>query len=307
LPERVSAPPIKSTLLPCDLCGAADPALVLRSERLDGPLVRCCRCGLVYVGEREHDYTFAGADPELSRELANRVAELEIVDHEVEDAESRWRDQVHERRADDVQRHIPGGRLLDVGCASGEFLEVAAARGFTVEGLEPDPGTSAQARERGLSVRRATLEDAGYEPASFDAVTLWHVIEHMGSPRQCLTAVRRLLRPGGVVAIETPAVDTVWFSLLRSRWRQLIPDHYYFFSRATIAELLRAAGFEPVEVHKVGKPVSLRFAADRVRRVNPAAGSVARRLVSALRAEERSLYLNPGDIMLAVGSARADL
>jgi SAM-dependent methyltransferase len=291
-------------VLPCDLCGAAGPELLLRSERLDGPLVRCRSCGLVYVGERRHDYTFAGADPARSQALGDRVEELGIVDHAVEDAEARWRDQVHGRRADEVRRHVAGGRLLDVGCATGEFLQVAAARGFEVEGLEPNPGTSAQARDRGLNVRTATLGDAGYDPASFDVVTLWHVIEHTGSPTQVLGEVRRVLRPGGVVAIETPAVDTIWFSLLRSRWRQLIPDHYYFFSRATIAELLRRTGFEPLEVSKVGKPMSLRFAADRVRRIHPQLGALARRAVASLRVEERSVRVNLGDIMVAYGRAR---
>lgn len=291
-------------MLPCDLCGAAGPELLLRSERLDGPLVRCHSCGLVYVGERGRDYTFAGADPARSQALGDRVHELGIVDHAVEDAEARWRDQVHGRRADAVQRHVAAGRLLDVGCSTGEFLTAAAARGFEVEGLEPDPGTSAQARDRGLNVRTATLEDAGYQPGSFDAVTLWHVIEHTGSPKQVLGDVRRVLRPGGVVAIETPAVDTIWFSLLRSRWRQLIPDHYYFFSRATMAELLRRTGFEPLEVRKVGKPMSLRFAADRVRRIQPQLGVLARRLVAALHAEERSVRVNLGDIMVAFARAR---
>jgi SAM-dependent methyltransferase len=290
-------------VLPCDLCGSGDPALLLRSERLDGPLVRCRRCGLVYVGERAHDYTFAGADAARSQALVDRVDELGIVDHAVEDAETRWRAQVHTRRAGDVQRHVGAGRLLDVGCSTGEFLEVAAARGFAVEGLEPDPGTSEQARDRGLNVRTGTLDDAGYDPASFDAVTLWHVIEHLGSPKHALGEVHGLLRPGGVVGIETPAVDTIWFSLLRSRWRQLIPDHYFFFSKDTIAELLRSTGFEPLEVRKVGKPMSLRFAADRVRRINPQLGSLARRAVTTLHAEERSVRVNLGDIMVAFGRA----
>jgi SAM-dependent methyltransferase len=293
-------------VLPCDLCGAGDPAPVLRSERLDGPLVRCRRCALVYVGEREHDYTFSGRDPALSAALADRVGELGIVDHAVEDAEGRWREQVNARRTDEMMRHVPGGRLLDVGCSNGDFLEVAGRRGFEVEGLEPDPGTSAQARERGLNVRTATLDDADYAPSSFDAITLWHVVEHLGSPKHALAAVRHLLRPGGVVAVETPAVDTIWFTLLRSRWRQLIPDHYYFFSRRTIIDLLRATGFEPLEVHKVGKPMSLRFAADRVRRIQPQLGALARRLVSSLGAEERSVQINLGDIMFAFGRAGPD-
>jgi 2-polyprenyl-3-methyl-5-hydroxy-6-metoxy-1,4-benzoquinol methylase len=288
----------------CELCGASNPEFLLGSERLDGPLVRCRRCRLVYVGSRSRDYTFSGMDPERSRSLAERVEALGIVDHGVEDAEAPWRRLVHERRLERVARHAAGGRLLEVGCASGEFLEIAAAAGFEVEGLEPDPGTSAGARERaGLPVRTGTLDDAAYPPGSFDVVVLWHVLEHLDSPRRAIEEARRILRPGGVLGVETPAIDTLWFRVLRSRWRQLIPDHYFFFGRETLTRLIEGEGFQLLELEKVGRPMSLRFAADRVRRIHPGLGAVARRTVSALGAEERTVTVNLGDIMLALARA----
>ena len=112
----------------CDLCGSSDPIHLLDSPRLDGPLVRCRRCGLVYVGQRGGDFTFAdGADADRSMALADRVAALGIVDHAVEDAEFPHRQDADRERVRRLRQYASGGTLLDVGAATGALLEVARA------------------------------------------------------------------------------------------------------------------------------------------------------------------------------------
>ncbi len=290
---------------PCDLCAAPDPVLLLRSPRLDGPLVRCWQCGLVYVGRRSQDFTFAATDARRSEALAERVGDLGIVRIEVEEAERPLRLAAEQERLAGLLPHVSGGRLLDVGCALGSFLEVAGTR-FAASGVEPDPGTSAQARAAGLDVISGGIDDvtlSSGEPG-FDALTMFHVIEHVDSPRRALRHARSLLAPGGVVMIETPTVDCLWFRLAPRRWRQLIPDHYFFFSRRTLEALLRRCDFQPVGYAKVGRQVSLRFLADRLRRSGvPLAAGVS----AALRAtglEDRTVRVNPGDIMQIVAVAR---
>ncbi len=290
---------------PCDLCSAPDPGLLLNSPRLDGPLVRCWQCGLVYVGRRSQDFTFQAADARRSEALAGRVADLGIVRIEVEEAERPLRLAAERERLIALQRHAPGGRLLDVGCALGSFLELAASR-FAAAGVEPDPGTSAQARASGLEVLTGAIDDvvAPADPPGFDALTMFHVIEHLDSPQRALRQARSLLRPGGVVMIETPTVDCLWFRTAPRRWRQLIPDHYFFFSRATLEALLRRCDFQPVAYAKVGRQVSLRFLADRLRRSEvPLAAGVANG-IEALGVGDRTLRVNPGDIMQMVAVAR---
>lgn len=282
----------------CDLCGGSETVRLLQSDRLDGPLVRCRRCGLTYVGERRHDYTLTRASERKSSELAERVRTLGLVNESVEAAEAPWRQELFEQRLRHLQRHISSGRLLEVGCASGEFLRPAARSGFDVAGVEPEPITSAQARDRGLNVVTSTLAEASYGVGSFDAVALFHVLEHLDSPRQTLTEISRILKPGGVLAIETPNIDTVWFRLLGARWRQLIPDHYFFFTPRTLRRLLEETGFQLVEVKKVAKPMSARLFVDRLRRFHPRLGAIAKRLIGALQLEDRTVVLNLGDIML---------
>jgi 2-polyprenyl-3-methyl-5-hydroxy-6-metoxy-1,4-benzoquinol methylase len=286
----------------CDLCGASDAAHLLDSERLDGPLVRCRRCGLVYVGLRSSDYTFAGSDANRSDALAERVAALGLVRHDVEDAERPNRIAADRERLERLRRHVPSGRLLDVGAATGTFLEVAGAAFHDARGVEPDPITSAQARAAGHAVSTGTLDDLARPDGGFDAITMLHVIEHLDSPRTALERVHDLLRPGGAVLIETPTTDCVWFRFepMRRRWRQLIPDHYYFFSRATLAALLERSGLQPIEHAKVGRSVSLRFAADRARRSGLPLAAALPPALRILRIEDRTLRINPGDIMSVV-------
>ncbi len=284
---------------PCDLCGSREATQLLECERLDGPLVRCCGCGLTYVGERERDFTFASADAEKSLTLAERVRALGLVDEPVETAEAPWREKLFQDRLRSLQRHITTGRLLEIGCATGEFLRLAARAGFDVEGVEPEPFTSTQARTlHGLNVITGTLAEAAYRSGQFDVVALFHVLEHLDSPRQIMTEVNRILRLGGIAIIETPNIDTVWFRLLKSRWRQFIPDHYYFFTPQTLSRLMRETGFHVLEVKKVGKPMSVRLFLDRMRRLSSPLGTMLSRFARRLHLEDQTLHLNLGDIML---------
>jgi 2-polyprenyl-3-methyl-5-hydroxy-6-metoxy-1,4-benzoquinol methylase len=281
----------------CDVCGSDRAHVFLRSPRLDGPLVRCPVCGHLYVGAPTHDFTFSASDPERSRALAEQVERLAIVDRAVEEGESALlRRAAQTERLERLSRHVSGGRLLDVGSALGTFLEVAG-ESFAAEGVEPDPATAAQARARGLTVATGTLDGVSRPPGGYDVLTMYHLIEHLRSPRAGLLKARELVSEHGVLIIETPTVDSAFFTLAPARWRQLIPDHYHFFSRATLSRLLGETGWTAVAHAKVGRRVSLRFAADRWRRARlPAAGAVGS-LAAATGLAERSVRIVPGDIM----------
>jgi SAM-dependent methyltransferase len=149
-------------------------------------------------------------------------------------------------------RHLPatpGGRLLDVGSGSGEFVAQMAALGWRAEGVEPDPAAVASAREAGLPVTQGTLSDL--DPAehadAFDAVTLSHVIEHLHDPAEDLRRIRPLLRPGGLLWIATPNLEALGLRRFGRDWVNLDPPrHLVLFTRASLERLLRDTGFEPL-------------------------------------------------------------
>jgi len=143
----------------------------------------------------------------------------------------------------------PGGRLLDVGCGNGDFLERMRGLGWAVRGVEPDPHARAVAADRlGGDVVAPDLEAVASRGEAFDVVSLVHVIEHVADPIATLDACRRLLRPGGMVVIRTPNAGSLGARLLGRWWLGLdVPRHLFVFTPATLRTCVERAGLEVAE------------------------------------------------------------
>ncbi|MEP7340362.1 MAG: class I SAM-dependent methyltransferase [Acidobacteriota bacterium] len=302
---------------PCDLCGATGAEFVLATPRLDGPLVRCKGCGLFYVilpeknrplQNQSHDqgnqqgkaqsngHVESGlAAAEMVR-LSERARELELVEPAIEQSEQPWRELMARQRLEDLKRFVAGGQLLEVGCSTGEMLR--AARGsFEAFGVEADQASSGVATSRGVNCFNGTLAEANFPEAHFDLAALYHVIEHVPSPRAELGQLHRIIKPGGWLVIETPDIASVWFRLLGARWRQFIPDHIFFFTPQTIARMCEECGFEVQELRHVGKAMSTRLFISRVGRYHHATARALAAISRRLGCDERTLRLNFGDVL----------
>jgi len=137
------------------------------------------------------------------------------------------------------------GRLLDVGCGSGSFLAFMRRAAWEVHGVEPDPAAAKVAQERfGIPVILGTLPAARLPDASFDAITLNHVIEHVEDPIGLLAECRRILKPDGTLVIVTPNIESLGHQHFRDSWRGLEPPrHLYLFSIDTLRTSAGGAGF----------------------------------------------------------------
>ena len=147
------------------------------------------------------------------------------------------------RRLEVIERAVPVGTLLDVGCGSGEALDVAAERGWTAVGVEPIKASAERARARGHDVRVGTVDGADLPRGGFDAVVASHVLEHVPNPVQFLQALAKQARPGGVLAVEVPN----WLHRIRRKagadWDQLCPlEHVTHFTPGTLRRTMRRAG-----------------------------------------------------------------
>ena len=142
-----------------------------------------------------------------------------------------------------------GRRLLDVGCGSGEFLQRMRTNGWQVTGVEPDPVAAARARGSGLEVHDGLLEDAAFPAEAFDAIVLSHVVEHVHDPTRLLHECQRVLRPGGVLVVMTPNLESVGHRRFGADWRGLEPPrHLHLFSSRSLRTCVQRAGLTVTEV-----------------------------------------------------------
>jgi 2-polyprenyl-3-methyl-5-hydroxy-6-metoxy-1,4-benzoquinol methylase len=205
-------------------------------------LRRCLDCDLVYVTPRLDDRTLAtlyGAEFYFPKDsalsgIATGVQEL------IQDA----RRQVVEKRA-------RVGRLLDVGSGDGQFVHHMAGHGWDATGLDFSSAASELAARRGLRGRflLGSLADHDLPPGSFDAVTLWQVLEHIGEPVAMLQRVRELLRPGGLLVASVPNIEGLSAVLTQERWWGLdVPRHLVHYAPHTLRRAVSEAGLTVVDV-----------------------------------------------------------
>jgi 2-polyprenyl-3-methyl-5-hydroxy-6-metoxy-1,4-benzoquinol methylase len=141
------------------------------------------------------------------------------------------------------------GKLLEVGCGSGAFLNRMRSRGWYVQGVEVDAKAATVAEETfGVPVCVGSLEKASYPGASFDVVAMNHVIEHVHDPITLLKECYRILRPGGRLVVVTPNVRSLGHTRYGRDWRGLEPPrHFHLFAASTLETVARRALFRQVE------------------------------------------------------------
>ena len=165
---------------------------------------------------------------------------------------------------------FPGRRLLDIGCATGTFMRQAQSQGFRVAGVDVSDFAISQARKNfPRQIHHGTLATAKFRPGSFDLITLLDVFEHLPHPIQELARCRRLLKPSGLLVINTGDTDSFMAKLEGQRWHYFIPpQHLFFYSKNNLQQLLHQNGFKVLAAYITGKHISLRYLWHLMRTIN---------------------------------------
>ncbi len=291
----------------CNLCGADDaieryPSTVQQGESGDWrafrcthsgygrhyAIVQCQKCGLVYTDPRPNNHDIVDTyqsveDPLYLEEREGRVLTFER----------------HLRPLERLTGPPDGRLLLDVGCYTGVFVEIAGQHGWDAWGLEPSQWAVAQAQARGLRVAQGTLDTASLPEAHFDVVTMWDVIEHLTDPRGALDQVYRLLKPGGLLVAHTIDVDSLFARLMGPRWPWLMEMHLYYFSQRSLRAMLEKCGFQVLSDRPQGRYLRLGYLTNRVGALAPFVGRPAEWLVTKLGLRGLATPVNMGDLFTA--------
>jgi SAM-dependent methyltransferase len=154
----------------------------------------------------------------------------------------------------------PGRRMLDCGAATGFFLDIARQRGWQTAGVEISPSATETARGKGLDMFCGTIEDYPSPPQSFDAVTMWDVIEHIPDAEAALRRIAQLIKPNGILALNTPDAGSLLARTMGVRWHLVVPpEHLVLFDRRSLRILLDRAGFDIVIETCIGKKFTVPY------------------------------------------------
>ena len=275
----------------CDLCHSDQSECVIRQRDLllevsndEFTIVKCSRCGLVYLNPRPSKDLLGSyyptiyyppaqtkARPQLQRQakkFSARIKRRVLEDYYgyPSTVSAGWPRIV--RRIllwpDKTLRELKGrhplpwrgaGKVLDVGCGAGGNLKALQDQGWEPSGIEISEVAAAHARELVTgNIHTGTLESAPFSPQSFDLILMSHSLEHLPSPVDALRRVHRLLKDDGLVVVTVPNADSVEFKLFGRWWFPLDPPrHFYHFDKRSLSGIFAQAGLQP---HRVRTSIS---------------------------------------------------
>jgi 2-polyprenyl-3-methyl-5-hydroxy-6-metoxy-1,4-benzoquinol methylase len=280
----------------CNLCGADDFTVVFpKGVAQLHQIVRCNRCKLMYANPQEQ--------VDAATYETDAVPQVFVPEEHWEYFQKQHVQIPDNLRALSVlNAHFPQrGKLLEVGSFCGIFLDRIRADGWDAVGLEPFRAVADYSRHTyGLNIVDGVLPRPELPDGSFDAVVMLHVIEHMPDPMANLVELRRLLRPGGMLVVETPRFDSLMFRLLGRRERSIsaCDGHIYLFTVQTLSRMLEEAGFKVERVDLVGRTLTLQRLMTNVGIISRSAtiAQLLKAVGRALKFDKARLHVNVRDM-----------
>lgn len=292
MPE-VSAAGTASEAIPCRLCGSGRTRPHV--EKDPHRILRCAGCGVAFLEDQpsegdlrslyDEGYFRAAADgrgyedypgcrPALVRTFRKRMRRL--------------------------LPHVGSGRVLDLGCAHGYFLE-ALPRSFSGVGVDISAHAVGEGRRRGLDVRQGPLGEGMFEEGSFALATMWDTIEHLRDPERTLALLHRAVEPGGILALTTGNVDSLAARISGRRWHlYTLPEHLWFFSPGSLSRLLETSGFQVLEVRREWGRYTMAYLLERGFKVFLDSPEAARRMPLRRPLQRFAVPFTLFDILFAV-------
>ncbi|MEI6646136.1 MAG: class I SAM-dependent methyltransferase [bacterium] len=233
----------------CPVCRSESTQLLFRSENRHGRslqephtefnVYQCHSCGLVGLPDVETDELYYKLYYPQGYHSPKQTRLLESVWGRVSSFLVQYKVKL-------IKRYIETPcKLLDVGCGTGGFLKQLDGCSFDAHGLEPVKEAVAAAQQAGLQVTQGNILTDSLAPESYDVVTLWHVFEHIKDPTVALNRIHAILKPGGVLVMSMPNVNSLACRLGKKYWFHLdSPRHLWLYKETNIKMILSSTRFK---------------------------------------------------------------
>ncbi len=243
---------METEVVTCDLCGSGSYHTQLQTRdyifKVPGVfnIVKCDCCNLLYLNPRPDNHSLSKFYEQYYVSVVHNSSDLPSARASIK--KNPVLRGLYQRITGEYLSEVLArakGKVLDIGCGFGDLLNDLHLLGCEAYGVEINPDAVEVCRKGGFNVFNGKLQEARFEDNFFDAVIMWHVIEHLGSPRDTLLEVRRILKSGGNVFIYSPNFESYLSGFFGKYWSGLhLPFHFYFYTEATFHRLAEETGFK---------------------------------------------------------------
>jgi ubiquinone/menaquinone biosynthesis C-methylase UbiE len=251
-------------------------------------IVKCRKCGLIYANPRPFvvqlatNYSEMVDDVYINEEIGRRESARSILNV--------------------LKRMHRSGRLLDIGCATGFLIDEAAKYGWDVYGIDLSHWAIDFAKQNiGLkNVSQGTLTQVQYPDNFFDVVIMKDVIEHLPDPKSELIEIYRIVKPGGIICVNTPNIASLTSKILRARWWGVNQAHLYYFTWyyfvwGSLHKMLYRVGFYPFKTKSHVRVFTFNYWVNQFSSYNRTIYKLLVFLMNRLHLENRLLRIDLGD------------
>ncbi len=247
---------------PCNLCGGRNHELVFKGNigsfdynrfsqyHAYGDIYRCLDCGLT-AQRLSHNES----------EILDLLRSEKYLDEAIGELNLREKKVFFQWLIDFIKTitAVDDRFVLDVGANTGVFLNELKPYTAKLYGVEPSDEAAEHCSVQGLEVQNAVIGQADLPDEFFDIAVLWDVVEHLYDPNQDIQTIFRKLKPGGFIFISTHDIDGLFARLTGAKYPMLMYQHFFHFSRRSLALMLQKAGFEVIKIKGFMKSWSLGY------------------------------------------------
>jgi len=239
-------------------------------ETLVDQVVKCKKCGLIYITPRIKD--------ELIIKGYSGGSDETFV------SQAKGREMTFAKSMKLIDEYYPSkGKILDIGTAGGSFLYAAKNDGWDVYGVEPNKWMADWGRKHyGINIKPGTIFDHHFPDNSFDVVTLWDVLEHVPDPSKLLTEINRILKKDGILVVNYPDIGSWIARLLRRKWMFLLSVHLYYFTPRTVRKILEKKHFKVLKIKPHFQSLALGYLAFRTKAYSKFIGTIGEKVVKKI-------------------------